>query len=598
MQLLRLLSLPALLRVAPALESIVQAHRPAASTWRRTQCGHPNGTADLPTRWGRTVTAAPPPDAAYPRPRMARGAGPSLAELRDRGDKSSWLSLNGLWEWEAVPCDVERKPCPGMNPPLLCCPEGNSSTVPPFGRTLQKSILVPFPQESCLSGVAPRRSDDIAMRSWYRLTFNKGGGKQQKKTLLHFGAVDWQAKVYVNRQLVATHSGGYDGFSADITTALALNTDDAAPHELLVHVFDPSETGPQLGGKQRMGVLSNPGELWTIVYTSTTGIWQTVWMETVPEEHIEDVQVEQASLDTVTVTVAVQQPPSSKSQHLQTATINVTVLDNGTEVVQACGAPGTPMRLKLPLPPILWDPDAAVPHLYDLRVQLSSGDEVTSYFGLRTWTLSHGFGAAPEGPLLEGEASPPPLDVALQLDPFFAANCSPSISGPLPFLVCLTCTFTTGATGTDLGGEDMNASKVADRATCKAQCQARQGCLAYVYTNCSGAQNCWLKKKPNEICTAEMRAAHGTGFSIACAQVDEPAPAGCAHWSQTVGYKAAPQPRFNGKPWFFAGALDQSWWPDGQYAAPTDEALESDILAVKAMGFNMLRLHQKVNPER
>jgi hypothetical protein len=60
----------------------------------------------------------------------------------------------------------------------------------------------------------------------------------------------------------------------------------------------------------------------------------------------------------------------------------------------------------------------------------------------------------------------------------------------------------------------------------------------------------------------------------------------------------ATQPLFNGRLRFFAGALDQSWWPDGQYTAPTDEALESDILAVKAMGFNMLRLHQKVNPER
>lgn len=286
---LLLLSLSAqLLRAAQpqsALESF-QIHRPAPSKWKRTQCGHPNGTADLPTRWGRTVTAdhATAPPAAYPRPRMARGDGRSLVELRDRGDASSWLSLNGLWEWEDVPCGVERKPCPGMNPPLLCCPPGNSSTLPPFGRTLKKTILVPFPQESCLSGVAPRTSDDIAMRSWYRLTFHGGppAGTQQR-TLLHFGAVDWQAKVYVNKLLVVNHSGGYDGFSADITAALARNSDGAAPHELLVHVFDPSETGPQLGGKQRMGVLSNPGELWTIVYTSTTGIWQTVWIETVPE---------------------------------------------------------------------------------------------------------------------------------------------------------------------------------------------------------------------------------------------------------------------------------------------------------------------------
>ncbi len=98
---LLLLSLPAQLLYAAqsqsALESF-QVHRPAASTWKRTQCGHPNGTADLPTRWGRTVTAdAAAPAAAYPRPRMARGDGPSLVELRDRGDASSWLSLNGLW---------------------------------------------------------------------------------------------------------------------------------------------------------------------------------------------------------------------------------------------------------------------------------------------------------------------------------------------------------------------------------------------------------------------------------------------------------------------------------------------------------------------
>ena len=201
---------------------------------------------------------------------MTRGEGATLDDLRDSGDASTWLNLNGLWEWEAVPCGVPRTNCPGMNPPLLCCPDGNSSTVPPFGKTLEKSILVPFPQESCLSGVAPRTSDDVAMRSWYRLTFDAQPTAVGRRFLLHFGAVDHQAMVYVNKELVANHSGGYDSFSADITAALALNEDAAAPHEMLVYAFDPSETGPQLGGKQRMGVLSNPGELWTIVYTSTT----------------------------------------------------------------------------------------------------------------------------------------------------------------------------------------------------------------------------------------------------------------------------------------------------------------------------------------
>eukprot|EP01047_Picozoa_sp_COSAG01_P053331 COSAG01_NODE_5704_length_4086_cov_24.512415_4_plen_302_part_00 len=267
---------------------LVLPHRPAPEAWKRTQCGHPNGTADLPTKYGLEVSATATPLPEYPRPRMVRGSVGSggAAALRDYGDPHSWQNLNGLWEWEPILCGVPRVNCPGMNPPLLCCPEGNYSTAPPFGKTLAKQILVPFPQESCLSGVAPQSTDDVAMRSWYRLTFDTaapalssaGGGK----TLLHFGAVDWHAVVYVNGQLVANHTGGYDGFSADITSALRQQQQQQqqqqpqAQHELLVYAFDPSESGPQPHGKQRMGVLSNPGELWTIVYTSTTGIWQTV----------------------------------------------------------------------------------------------------------------------------------------------------------------------------------------------------------------------------------------------------------------------------------------------------------------------------------
>ena len=112
--------------------------------------------------------------------------------------------------------------------------------------------------------------------------------------------------------------------------------------------------------------------------------------------------------------VTVPRPSSSSTglQQLLSRTpplCDLTVLDNnGTEVVaEAQGAPGTPIKIKITSAPKLWDPDDAVPHLYDLRVQLSSGDEVVSYFGLRTWTLPSGFGRAPDGPLLTGK--PPHL---------------------------------------------------------------------------------------------------------------------------------------------------------------------------------------------
>ena len=89
-----------------------------------------------------------------------------------------------------------------------------------------------------------------------------------------------------------------------------------------------------------------------------------------------------------------------------------------------------------------------------------------------------------------------------------------------------------------------------------------------------------------------MRRAHGVGFSLSCSTEGQ----GCRE-SQVLGYRSAPRPLFNGRHTFFTGALDQSWWPDGQFTAPTDDALEWDLLEVKRMGFNMLRLHQKVNPD-
>ena len=97
---------------------------------------------DIPSKWAAEVSADATPLIAYPRPQMARGSG-TAAELRERGDPAAWTNLNGLWEWEAT-----------------------DSTAPPFGRTLSGSILVPFPVESCLSGVAPNSSAAIVQQMW------------------------------------------------------------------------------------------------------------------------------------------------------------------------------------------------------------------------------------------------------------------------------------------------------------------------------------------------------------------------------------------------------------------------------------------------
>src|SRR5207247_1744964 len=94
--------------------------------------------------------------------------------------------------------------------------------------------------------------------------------------LLHFGAVDWDARVWVNNQEIGVHQGGYDGFTFDITGTLQ----SSAPQQIVVAVDDPTDTGTQPRGKQ----VRRPGSIW---YTSTTGIWQTTWLEPVPVTAIE-----------------------------------------------------------------------------------------------------------------------------------------------------------------------------------------------------------------------------------------------------------------------------------------------------------------------
>jgi hypothetical protein len=302
----------------------------------------------LMTRWAKDVK----PDHVhpeYPRPQMVR---------------QDWLSLNGLWEYAIVAQDA------------------------PQPAKWDGGILVPFPVESALSGVMKPVSD--TQRLWYRRTFQVPPGwglksqssnlKSPKRLLLHFGAVDWETTVWVNGKELGTHRGGYDGFSFDVTDALK----PGAEQEIVVAVWDPTDRGPQARGKQ----VLRPGG---IMYTATTGIWQTPWLEPVAPTHVESLKIT-SDLDASAVTLRTQ----ARSAAGRTVAANVEVLD-GKKVVQSAristsssvGELVAPrMTLKVPNAR-LWSPDS--PFLYGLRVTLLEDgrkvDEITSYFGMRKISL-------------------------------------------------------------------------------------------------------------------------------------------------------------------------------------------------------------------
>jgi beta-galactosidase/beta-glucuronidase len=279
--------------------------------------------APLVTRWARDVR----PEQAhpeYPRPQMVR---------------TDWQSLNGLWDYAVRPKDQDRP------------------------SEFDGKILVPFPIESALSGVM-RRIDE-SQRLWYRRTFTLPTEWRDRRTLLHLGAVDWETTVWVNGHNLGTHRGGYDPFSFDITTALK----ESGEQELLVAVWDPTDAGYQPRGKQ----VRQPEGIW---YTPTTGIWQTVWLEPVPEAHIDGLRltpdVDRSRLLVAPYVVGLE------PGHV----VDVVVLDQGAEVARGSGRE----RIEIDIPsPKLWSPQ--MPFLYDLTVTLRSApgptDQVHSYVGLR-----------------------------------------------------------------------------------------------------------------------------------------------------------------------------------------------------------------------
>lgn len=373
----------------------------------------------IQTRWAKDVS----PSTAlseYPRPQMVR--------------KDSWQNLNGLWEY-AITDKEATKP-----------------------DNFDGAILVPFPIESALSGVKKKLLPSQLL--WYKRSFVKPLINTTEKVLLHFGAVDWQTSVFLNDIEVGKHTGGYTSFSIDITNALKTGN-----NELIVKVFDPTDKGIGPHGKQ----ILNPGNIY---YTASSGIWQTVWLETVPAVHITDLKftpdIDNGKLDlrvNLSPVIPANSTSISKNSPVipakvgisSTYSIEAIILSEGKEIlkqVQGDLIGAQHMVLKVPNTR-LWSPN--YPFLYDLVIRLKKNgkvvDEVKSYFGMRK--------------------------VNIQKDE-------------------------------------------------------------------KGTERIFL----------------------------------------------------NNKPYFNLGILDQGFWPDGLYTAPTDEALKFDIKVIKAMGFNTIRKHIKVEPAR
>jgi Concanavalin A-like lectin/glucanases superfamily/Glycosyl hydrolases family 2, sugar binding domain/Glycosyl hydrolases family 2 len=370
---------------------------PATALAQATEPGWQPRTPPISTPWTDQVG----PDNAlpeYPRPQLVR---------------PRWQSLNGVWEFAGAA----------------------EAEAPPFGEELAERVLVPYPIESALSGI--QRHED---RMWYRRTFsvpaswNVDSGHRLR---LNFGAVDYDAVVWVNGSQVATHRGGYDGFSVDVTDALRGD----GPQELLVGVTDLTDKTWQPIGKQRN--VSDRG----IFYTSSSGIWQSVWMEPVPASHVDRLQMT-PDIDDGSLRLTAQATGSAG------LAVEAIAYAGNKAVGRVTGPAGA--QLRVPVPDAkLWSPDS--PYLYDLKVRLLDRgkpvDEVGSYFGMR--------------------------EVGI-------------------------------ATGAD------------------------------------GKQHMTL----------------------------------------------------NGRILFNMSTLDQGFWPDGIYTAPTDEALRFDLAEHKRLGFNTIRKHIKVEPDR
>ena len=248
-------------RVTAILASLLMVTASFAQEWA------PVGE-NIRTTWADQLDPANPLP-AYPRPQMVR---------------QDWMNLNGLWNYAITDASAESF-------------------------DVQGKILVPFAVESSLSGVGKRVSKGEAL--WYEREFTVPKKWKGRNVLLHFGAVDWQAEVYVNGVLVGEHKGGYDPFSFDVTSALK----KSGKQVINIKVQDATDNSYQPRGKQ---CIVSTG-IW---YTPVTGIWQTVWLEPVTPSYVKNYYVV-SDIDNAQMTVEVD------AETAEGDVVKVAVLDGG-----------------------------------------------------------------------------------------------------------------------------------------------------------------------------------------------------------------------------------------------------------------------------
>ena len=406
----------------------------------------------LYTRWGRDLD---PQNVLqeYPRPLLKRG---------------SYINLNGYWDYTFT--KYLKKP-----------------------EQYDGQILVPFSPEAVLSGVSRQLQPDEYL--WYRRTFTLekwADKKAGRRMILHFGAVDQACVVYVNGQKAARHTGGYLPFAADIT---ALVRD--GENELTVAVKDLSDTSYHARGKQR---LDRGG----MFYTAQSGIWQTVWMEEVPEDYITNIETE-TDLDKRAVRIR----------------------------VSAAGNPGSGAFA-----------DGQAPHTGSPSDE--EGEESSQTGHLITIQIRH-----------------PGL---------YTDNDSPESKNQ--------------------PNSRSNQSNAQPNIQSNVQLNTQQMCTA------SGIAGEWI-----EIPIPDLRQWTGETpylyfFTVTMGEDRAESYFAIREFSIEKEEDGVPRICLNGKVQFQNGVLDQGCWPDGLYTAPSDEAMIFDIAEMKKSGFNMVRKHIKLEPQR